>query len=190
MVAKHARRRAPQKSNSKARVARLLHTTGEMLDDVGPAGFNTIQLCDRAGTAVGSFYQYFSDKADIIEHYRLNLAEKFLTNLEAEIASKDPYIFNFANALTLIMPAMVDTLHRTPGCTHVAFPVEQTLVGTVRLLTPYAVTLTLLQLVERVNAAVPIAAACVTQTLWHPQHTEYLLGVAVRTVEALAADSV
>lgn len=60
-----APRKEPRQERSRALYAAILTAAAELLEQAGPA-FTLAEVAARAGVAVGSFYQYFPDRAALI----------------------------------------------------------------------------------------------------------------------------
>ena len=58
-------RRQPQQQRSKDRVEAILLAAAEVFDEIGVEAATTHLIAARAGTAIGSLYQFFPDKAAI-----------------------------------------------------------------------------------------------------------------------------
>lgn len=65
-------RARPQQSRSQATMDRILQVSAELLEEVGPDGFNTNLLAQRAGVGVRAIYRYFPNKWSIL----VNMAER------------------------------------------------------------------------------------------------------------------
>jgi len=78
-----AKRRVPQQTRSRGRVARLLEVTGELVVDGGVEKVNTRAIATAAGIPVASLYQYFADKDEIL----LALVERDLAEMDAQVAA-------------------------------------------------------------------------------------------------------
>jgi AcrR family transcriptional regulator len=68
-----ATRREPTQERSRARVERILDVTTELIAERGSDALRMSAIAERAGVSIGSLYQYFPDKAAIIQ----TLAERF-----------------------------------------------------------------------------------------------------------------
>ncbi|AGY59170.1 TetR/AcrR family transcriptional regulator [Gloeobacter kilaueensis] len=86
----HTLRRVPRQRRGHERVARILDAAARVFAEVGYEAATTHQIAERAGTAVGSLYQYFPDKRAIfaaLEERHQQQVEAFHTRLESpEIA--------------------------------------------------------------------------------------------------------
>lgn len=60
-------RKIPQQQRSKELVARLVEATAHAIREHGMDKFTTHHVADRAGVSVGSLYQYFDSREDLIE---------------------------------------------------------------------------------------------------------------------------
>ena len=77
------RRRIPQQSRSRDRVARLLDTASTLVVSEGVDALGTRGIAAAAGVPVASLYQYFADKDDIL----LALVERDIEEMDARVAS-------------------------------------------------------------------------------------------------------
>lgn len=60
------RRRVPKQARSRELVDRVLVAAGEVFAERGYADTNTNVIAERAGVSVGSLYQFFADKDEIL----------------------------------------------------------------------------------------------------------------------------
>ncbi|MEM7329835.1 MAG: TetR/AcrR family transcriptional regulator [Pseudomonadota bacterium] len=59
-------RRSPLQSRARATRDAILTGAAQVLEKHGESGFNTNRVAERAGVSIGSLYQYFRDKDDIL----------------------------------------------------------------------------------------------------------------------------
>ncbi|MEM7773602.1 MAG: TetR family transcriptional regulator [Cyanobacteria bacterium P01_A01_bin.37] len=82
-------RSQPKQQRSKDRVEKILDAAAMVFDDVGYDAATTHLIAEKAETAVGSLYQFFSDKAAIFNAMELRHAERvkhfWAANNSAEI---------------------------------------------------------------------------------------------------------
>lgn len=64
---RNSRRRSPKQARSKQLVQDFLEASAQILDDVGLDAFSTNKVAESTGASIGSLYQYFSDKEDLLE---------------------------------------------------------------------------------------------------------------------------
>lgn len=69
-------RRQPSQQRGKERVERILDAAAAVFDEVGYDAATTHLIAARAGTAVGSLYQFFADKAAIFKAMELRHTER------------------------------------------------------------------------------------------------------------------
>ncbi|WP_390622456.1 TetR/AcrR family transcriptional regulator [Vasconcelosia minhoensis] len=69
-------RRQPKQQRGKKRVEKILDAAATVFDQVGYEAATTHQIAAQAGTAVGSLYQYFLDKAAIFKAMELRHTER------------------------------------------------------------------------------------------------------------------
>lgn len=72
-------RRQPKQQRGKDRVDKILNAAAEVFDQVGYDAATTHQIAARAGTAVGSLYQFFPNKAAIFHAMELRHIERVKT---------------------------------------------------------------------------------------------------------------
>ena len=80
-----APRKAPAQRRSRVMVEALVEAAARILEDAGPAGFNTNAVAARAGVSVGSLYQYFPGKAALVAELSRRGAEALLAGIEAAV---------------------------------------------------------------------------------------------------------
>lgn len=70
-------RRVPRQRRSQERVARIVQAAGALLEENGYAQLTTNAIASRAGTSIGSLYQFFPNKeavvAELVAQYRREL---------------------------------------------------------------------------------------------------------------------
>lgn len=59
-------RRAPKQARARATKDAIFEATIQLLETEGEAAFNTNRIAERAGVSIGTLYQYFSRKQDIV----------------------------------------------------------------------------------------------------------------------------
>jgi AcrR family transcriptional regulator len=69
-------RRQPKQQRGKERVEKILVAAAAVFDEVGYEAATTHLIAAKAGTAIGSLYQFFPDKAAIFEAMELRHAEQ------------------------------------------------------------------------------------------------------------------
>lgn len=72
-------RRQPKQQRGKDRVDKILNAAAEVFDQVGYKTATTHQIAAKAGTAVGSLYQFFPNKAAIFNAMELRHIERVKT---------------------------------------------------------------------------------------------------------------
>jgi AcrR family transcriptional regulator len=60
-------RRTPRQDRAKEMVEAIVQAGLLVLREEGPERLTTKRIAERAGVAVGSLYQYFADKDDVLE---------------------------------------------------------------------------------------------------------------------------
>lgn len=69
-------RRQPKQQRGKERVEKILDAAAAVFDQVGYEAATTHMIAAKAGTAIGSLYQFFPDKAAIFKAMELRHAER------------------------------------------------------------------------------------------------------------------
>jgi len=89
-------RKRPTQARSQARVASILKATGALLGEVGYAELTTNLIAERAKIPVGSIYQFFASKDDIVAAVVEQFRERILAlagELDADSARRDHRVF-------------------------------------------------------------------------------------------------
>jgi AcrR family transcriptional regulator len=73
-----ALRRAPVQARSKERIQRILDAAEALFVEVGYGGATTNQVAARAGTSIGSIYEFFRNKQSLAR----GVADRYLAELE------------------------------------------------------------------------------------------------------------
>ena len=60
------KRRTPQQGRSLATIDAIFEAASQVLEANGVEGFNTNLVAERAGVSIGTLYQYFANKDDIV----------------------------------------------------------------------------------------------------------------------------
>jgi len=69
-------RRQPKQQRGKERVEKILDAAAAVFDEVGYSEATTHLIAEKAGTAIGSLYQFFPDKAAIFNAMELRHADR------------------------------------------------------------------------------------------------------------------
>jgi AcrR family transcriptional regulator len=90
-------RKLPTQARSRARVEAILKAAGALLGEVGYDGVTTNLIAERAGVPVGSIYQFFETKDDIIaalvERFQARIHKLASEELDAPSAARDRHAF-------------------------------------------------------------------------------------------------
>lgn len=90
-------RRLPTQARSRERVADILKATSSLLGEVGYDGLSTNLIAERAQVPVGSIYQFFKTKDDIVaalvEDFQGRIQRLALEQLDAASAARDRRAF-------------------------------------------------------------------------------------------------
>ena len=147
------RRREPQQTRSRELVARIQTAAGDLFVERGYAGTNTNLIAERAGVSVGSVYQFFADKDEILmalqEDWASRLGAALDQRLQADIGrdvgDMVDHVLDIHAALNRQPPGLLGFLLTAPTGTtavlHVADAIKRRLVemlGTVAPQLPLA----------------------------------------------------
>lgn len=99
-------RRKPSQNRSKERVAIILETVKELIEEKGISNLKTSEIAKRASISEGSIYQYFSDKDTII----LSLAEHFMKKIHV-IVDKHIDKLHTMDDLEMVMNGNFDDIY-------------------------------------------------------------------------------
>ena len=90
-------RKLPTQARSRERVADILKATGALLGEVGYDGLSTNLIAERAKVPVGSIYQFFETKDDIVaalvEQFQDRILRLANEKLDAAGAARDRRAF-------------------------------------------------------------------------------------------------
>jgi AcrR family transcriptional regulator len=90
-------RKLPTQARSRARVEAILKAAGALLGEVGYDGVTTNLIAERAGVPVGSIYQFFETKDDIIaalvERFQARIHKLASEELDAASAAWNRRVF-------------------------------------------------------------------------------------------------
>ena len=98
-------RRVPVQARAKERIERLLDAAEQVFVDVGYEAATTNQIAERAGTSIGSIYEFFGNKQALAR----SLADRYLNELTAlydEVVADDP------GGRDVIVPKVIDAYDR------------------------------------------------------------------------------
>lgn len=73
-------RRNPKQARARATKEAIFEATIQLLEGEGEAAFNTNRIAERAGVSIGTLYQYFSRKEDILIELAMREAVKHRAN--------------------------------------------------------------------------------------------------------------
>ena len=77
-------RKRPRQARAKATVDALLEATSQVLIDGGYDRLTTTRVAERAGVSVGTLYQYFADKTELVRSVHEAYMERAFGALETE----------------------------------------------------------------------------------------------------------
>lgn len=114
MAREKTRRRRPRQQRSRRRVESILDAAAELLEEVGYRALTTNAIASKAGTSIGSIYQFFPNKnavvAEVVKGFRTQLNQILDRILTVDLAR---------HSVTQLVDALVDSLEdlaaATPG---------------------------------------------------------------------------
>lgn len=106
-------RKKPKQERSKATVEVIVEATTRIIEESGLAGLTTNHVARRAGVSVGSLYQYFPDKAALVEEVRARFAARFQSGMLG-LLGRLPGL-TLREALRAWVETVVDLHRESPG---------------------------------------------------------------------------
>ena len=97
-------RRKPNQLRSRATVDAISEACLQVLVREGPRRLTTNRIAERAGVSVGTLYQYFTDKEDVLQHVLLQHVERLATTVADRLTEQR------ADHLWDAIPPIVDAL--------------------------------------------------------------------------------
>lgn len=106
-------RRVPKQARSRDLVDRILTAAGELFAGRGYPDTTTNLIADRAGVSIGSLYQFFADKEEILGA----LQDKWTARLGAELDSRLPVdaLVDFAETVDHVLDVHAALNRQPPG---------------------------------------------------------------------------
>lgn len=106
-------RRQPAQLRGAARVDELLDACGELLDEVGYDALTTRAVAARAGSSIGSFYQFFGDKNQLVQAFGERNLERYLDRIAGVLEGSPPS--DWTDLLDLAFDEYVAQRRSVPG---------------------------------------------------------------------------
>ena len=106
-------RRTPMQVRSVAKVARMLDTCAELIDEVGYEALTTTLLAERAGVAIGSVYQFFPDKRAVVAALTVRNVEAYVRRVSDRMASGG--FSRWVDAVDVALDEYIDMHRNVPG---------------------------------------------------------------------------
>ena len=106
-------RRMPVQGRSVARVARMLDTCAELIDESGYDALTTTLLAERAGVAIGTVYQFFPDKRAVVAALTKRNVEAYVERLSERLASGG--MTRWVDAVDAALDEYIDMHRHVPG---------------------------------------------------------------------------
>jgi AcrR family transcriptional regulator len=144
-----ARRRHPKQARSRELVARIQTVAGELFVERGYAGTNTNLIAERADVSVGSLYQFFADKDEILtalqEDWASRLGAALDQRLQADMGTDVgdivDHVLDIHAALNRQPPGLLGFLLTAPtgntAVLHVADAIKRRLVEMIGAVAPH-----------------------------------------------------
>jgi len=115
-----APRRTPTQRRSRERLERILRAAGELCDELGAATVTMDAIAERAGTSIGSLYQFFPNRDALLQ----GIAERNVRELNAILdATDDPEVamLPLPELVEAVLAPFVDFHENHPGYFHILF---------------------------------------------------------------------
>lgn len=107
-------RRTPSQQRSRERVERILDSAAAIVVEQGPESLKVSDIAQRAGVPLGTLYQFFARKDDIIYALAERFAQRFGDVLEGALAELDVDC-EWHELLTLLLDAYTDYYRSEPA---------------------------------------------------------------------------
>jgi len=104
-------RKLPQQGRSRATVEIIVEAGARVLGALGWRGFTTNKVAAAAGVSIGSLYQYFPDKASLVEAIR----EKHLADCLAILRASRESDLTGAPVVHQLVKGLIDVHDTAPG---------------------------------------------------------------------------
>lgn len=106
-------RRQPAQRRGAARVDQLLDACGQLLDEGGYDSLTTRAVVERAGASIGSFYQFFADKAGLVAAFGQRNLDRFTERITAQLAATPPE--DWTGLVDVVLDEYVTMRRTVPG---------------------------------------------------------------------------
>jgi AcrR family transcriptional regulator len=106
-------RRRPSQRRSTERVARLLDSCAQVLDEVGYDGLTTREVARRAEVPIGTLYQFFGGKSALCRGLAERNLEAFMERLTARL-DRDP-VTGWQSTASVVVQEYVAMKREMPG---------------------------------------------------------------------------
>lgn len=105
--------RQPQQARSRARVQRLLEAADRVLATEGYAALTVRRLAEEADVPVGTIYQFFADKAAVVDA----LARRYIAEFDAmiELLVADAESRRWDDVVETVLGAAIEMYRSKPG---------------------------------------------------------------------------
>src|SRR5437867_2846419 len=106
-------RREPQQARSRARVRRLLDAADRVLSEDGFEALTVRRIAEEAGVPVGTLYQFFPDKAAVVDALAHQYIEEF-GGVIAELVRRAEHE-TWPEPVDALLDAFIDLYRSRPG---------------------------------------------------------------------------
>ena len=114
----HRARRTPVQERSAARVQRMLDAAAALLDEAGWEATTTSAIATRADVSVGSLYQFFPDRAAVLDALAQRSFARFSALVEERLAAG---ITDWSVAVPLVVDLYADFMRTEPAFRQLSF---------------------------------------------------------------------
>lgn len=109
----HALRRQPAQRRGAIRVDQILDACGQLLDEVGFDALTTRAVAERAGSSIGSFYQFFTDKLALVSAFGQRNLDRYIARISALLEADPPA--DWPDMLDTVLDEYVRHRRTVPG---------------------------------------------------------------------------
>ena len=111
--ARKRRKRQPQQRRARDTAEVLVQATAQILSRDGGRHITTNHVADAAGVSIGSLYQYFDNKEQLVEEVRRRYGESFRERLLAQLATAGT--LPIGQAIARCVRLLIDLHAENPG---------------------------------------------------------------------------
>lgn len=186
--------KTPVQDRSRLRVESMLDAFGQLLDVVGFDEVTTTMVARQSGSAVGSVYQFFRNKAELADalrdRYANVIVEGTKTRLDkmlADVTAGQRDAITAVDCFTCLHQSMERVHRHSPGATHLPVKATQVAEELTQVFGPYCFK-EYETLYSYVLVATASAAACTKAALADSTHGSDIMGLSLWSIQEMVKD--